>query len=202
MNKSKLSKLTTVALFGAMSFVLMFFSFSVPIISPFAEFDISALPELIGGFILGPTGAIEIIAIKLLLKLAFKGSTSMFTGEIQNFILSIAYVLPAVLYYRRHKTKKGAVIGLITGSLLSVVLSVFTNLYLIFPAFIKLYGLSWDSIIETCGAVNSHIKNIPTFVAFSVIPFNIISRTITSIITMLIYKKISTFIKRNLLTEG
>ena len=66
MKKSKLSKITIAALFGAMSFVLMFFSFSVPILSPVAEFDASALPELIGGFILGPSGAVGIISIKLL----------------------------------------------------------------------------------------------------------------------------------------
>lgn len=193
MRKSKISKLTTVALFGTISFVLMYFSFSVPFISPFAEFDISALPELIGGFILGPLGAIEIISIKLLLKLALKGTSSMLTGEIQNFILSVAYVLPASLYYHRNKTKKGAVISLIIGSLLSVAVSVLTNLYLIFPAYMKLYGMNWESIIGICTKVNPWIKNIPTFVAFSVIPFNIVSRTVTSILTMLIYKKISNF---------
>lgn len=196
MNNSKLRKLTATALFGTLSFVLMFFSFSVPILSPFAEFDASALPELIGGFILGPSGAVEIIGIKLVLKLLFKGTSSMLTGEIQNLILSIAYVLPAVLYYRRNKTKKSAIVGLIIGSLCSVVLSVITNLYLIFPAYIKLYGMSWDSIIEICTAVNPWIKNIPTFVAFSVIPFNIVSRTATSVITLLIYKKISALIKK------
>lgn len=196
MNNSKLRRLTAAALFGAMSFVLMFFSFSVPVLSPFAEFDASALPELIGGFILGPAGAVEIIVVKLLLKLMIKGSSSMLTGEIQNFLLSMAYVLPAVFCYRRHKTKKGAVAGLIIGSLFSVFISVLTNLYLIFPAYIKLYGMSWDSIIEICTAVNPWIRNIPTFVAFSVIPFNIISRTVTSFITVLIYKKISTVIKK------
>ena len=39
----------------------------------------------------------------------------MFTGEVQNLILSLSYALPAILYYRKHRTKKGAVIGLIIG---------------------------------------------------------------------------------------
>ena len=51
MNKSKVKHLTLAALMGAMAFVLMYFSFSVPVISPFAEFDLSAIPELIGGFV-------------------------------------------------------------------------------------------------------------------------------------------------------
>ena len=67
MNK-KISNLTLAALLGAMAFVLMYFSFSIPILSPFAELDFSAVPELIGGFMLGPIGGMEIIGIKILLK--------------------------------------------------------------------------------------------------------------------------------------
>ncbi len=69
---------------------------------------------------------------KILLKPVFQGTSSQFTGELQNLILSIAYVLPAVLYYGRHKTKKGAVTGLVIGSVISVIAAIFTNLYIIF----------------------------------------------------------------------
>lgn len=196
MKRNEIRRITMVALCGAVAFVLMFLSLSVPIISPFAEFDLSALPELIGGFILGPVGAAEIIIVKILLKLLIKGSSSMLTGEIQNLLLSLAYVIPAVLYYRSHKSKKGALIGLLIGSVFSVVISVFTNIYLIFPAYIKLYGMNWEGIIEICGNVNPYITNIPTFIAFSVLPFNLISRAITSVIMMLIYKRLSVPIKK------
>ena len=196
MNRQNLRRLTMAALCGAVAFVLMYISFSIPVLSPFAEFDLSALPELIGGFILGPAGAVEIITIKIGLKLLFKGTTSMFTGEVQNFILSVAYVLPAVLYYRKHKTRGGAVASLALGSALSVVIAAFTNVYMIFPAFIKLYGMNWDSIIQTCHAVNPWIKDIPTMVAFSVIPFNILSRAATSLLALAVYKKISVPMKK------
>ena len=191
MNRTKVRRLTMAALMGAIAFILMYLNFGVPFLSPFAEFDLSALPEMIGGFILGPAGAVEIIAVKILLILVFKGTSSMFTGEVQNFLLSLAYVLPAVLYYRKHRTKKGAAIGLVLGSALSVIVAIFTNLYLIFPAYIYLYGMSWDSIIEICSAANPWITDVPTFAAFSVVPFNVISRAVTSVITMLVYKKIS-----------
>ena len=125
----------------------------------------------------------------------------MFTGEIQNLILSLSYVLPSILYYRKHRTKKGAVMGLAIGSILSIVMAVVTNLYLIFPAYIKLYGMNWDGIIEICTAANPMITNIPTFVAFSVIPFNVISRVVSSIIAVLVYKKISVPLKKMLLEQ-
>ena len=196
MNRTKVRRLTMAALMGAIAFILMYLNFGVPFLSPFAEFDLSALPEMIGGFILGPAGAVEIIAVKILLILVFKGTSSMFTGEVQNFLLSLAYVLPAVLYYRKHRTKKGAAIGLALGSVLSVIVAIFTNLYLIFPAYIYLYGMSWDSIIEICSAANPWITDVPTFAAFSVVPFNVISRAVTSVITMLVYKKICVPLKK------
>ncbi len=198
MKKTTLRHMTVAGLFGAIAFVLMFFSFGIPVISPFAEFDLSALPELIGGYVLGPLGAVYIILIKLLLKLLFQGTNSMFTGEVQNLILSLSYVLPSIFFYRKHRTKKGAVIGLCVGSLISIIMAVITSLYLIFPAYIALYGMNWDGIIEMCAAANPMIKNIPTFVAFSVIPFNVISRLASSAIAMLVYKKISVPLKKML----
>ena len=196
MNNQKLRRLTMAALCGAVSFVLMYFSFSVPVLSPFAEFDFSALPGLIGGFILGPIGAIEIIVVKLGLKLLFKGSSSLLTGELINFVLSLSYILPAAIYYRRHKTKKGAVIGLTLGTLIGVAASIPANVLLTFPLYIKIYGMNWEGIIEICAAVNPWIKSIPTMVAFSIVPFNLISRAVTSLITLLVYKKLSTPMKK------
>lgn len=87
-------------------------------------------------------------------------------------------------------------VGLALGTVISVVVSIFTNVYVIFPLYIKLYGMNWDSIIDMCSAVNPWIKNIPTMVAFSVVPFNLISRVVTSLITLLVYKKISVPMKR------
>ncbi|MBE6990980.1 MAG: ECF transporter S component [Ruminococcaceae bacterium] len=196
MNKSRIRRLTTAAILGVIAFLLLAVNFSIPVISVFAEFDLSALPEIIGGFVLGPIGAIEIIVVKIVLKLLFQGTSSMFTGEVQNLILSMAYVLPAVIYYRKHRTKKGAVTGLIIGTVFTVVLSVFTNIYLIFPAFMYLYGMDWDSIIAMATAVNPYITSLPTFVALSVLPFNIIARTIISILAVLLYKKISVPLKK------
>ena len=202
MEKQKVRRLTMAALFGAVSFVLMYFSLSIPILSPFAEFDLSALPELIGGFILGPVGAIEIILIKIALKLLFKGSSSLLTGEILAFILSLAHVMPALLYYRGHRTKKGAAAALALGTGICVVVSVFANIYITFPMFIALYGMSWDGIIQECSAINPWITNIPTFVAFSVLPFNLLSRSVTSLLTFLLYKRLSGPIKKLIQETG
>ena len=195
MNMTKTNRLTLAAVLGAMAFVLIYFSISIPILSPFAELDFSAIPELIGGFMLGPVGGMEIIGVKLLLKLVFQGSSSMLTGEIQNFLLETAFVLPAAIYYQRHKTRKGAIVGLLIGGSLTIVSAVFTNVFLIFPAYMKLYGMDWNSILQIFTKINPWIKNIPTMIAFSIVPFNLVSRIITSTVTVLVYKKISVLLK-------
>lgn len=196
MKNTKTNQLTLVAFFGALAFILMFFSFSVPILSPFAELDLSAVPELIGGFMMGPAAGVEIITVKILLKLVFKGSSSMFTGEIQNFLLETAFVLPAAIYYKKNKTKKGAITGLAIGAVATIIVSIFTNIYLIFPAYMTLYGMNWNTILAVFSEINPWIKNIPTMIAFSIVPFNIVSRAITSLLTILIYKKISVLLKK------
>ena len=131
-----------------------------------------------------------------MLKLIMEGSSTLLTGELSNFILSLAYALPAVLYYRRHRTKQGAITGLVIGTVIEVIMGVLTNLYLIFPLYINLYDMSWDAIVSMCSAVNPWIKDIPTMMAFSVVPFNLISRGIVSVITILVYKKISVPLKK------
>ncbi len=196
MQKSKVRRMCIAAIMGVIAFVLLSVNFSIPVLSPFAEIDAAALPELIGGFVLGPVGAMQIIGVKLVLKLLLVGTESMYTGEIQNLLLSIAFVLPAVLYYRRHRSKKGAVIGLVIGSICKVIVGVFTNLYLIFPFYISLYGMDWDAIVQMCAAVNPWIQNVPTMIAFSIVPFNIVSTALSSVITMLVYKRISVPIKK------
>lgn len=188
--------MTQAAFFGALAFVLMYFSFSVPILSPFAELDLAAVPELIGGFLLGPLGGLEIITVKILLKLVFQGSTSMLTGELQNFLLESAFVLPAACYYAHCKTKRGARIGLCIGGILSIMAAIFTNIYLIFPAYMKLYGMDWNAILSIYTDLNPWIQNVPTLIACSIVPFNMVSRLITSTITVLIYKKISILFKK------
>ena len=83
-----------------------------------------------------------------------------------------------------------------------MVISVFGNIYLTFPLFIKLYGMNWENIISACSAVNPWIKDIPTMIAFSIVPFNLLSRSITSLLTFLVYKKLSVPIKKLIQEQG
>ena len=195
MKRQSTRRLALAGMMGAVAFVLMFMSFPTPL-NPFAELDFSALPELIGGFILGPIGALEIITVKILLKLVFQGTSTAFTGELCAFILSVCYVLPAVLYYRKHRTKRGALVGILLGAVLAVIASVIVNIYLIYPFYMTAYGMNWDAIIGMCSALIPAIDDIPSLVLLSIVPFNALSRVLTGVITMLVYKRISVPLKK------
>ncbi len=120
----------------------------------------------------------------------------MFTGELQSLMLSIALVLPASLVYQRNNTKQGAVKAMVIGTFMNVIVAVFTNLVIIIPFYISLYGMDMGMIIEMSRAVNPYVDSTLKLVLLGIVPFNLIKNAIVCLITFVIYKKISPIIKR------
>lgn len=189
--KIKTRDLTMIAMLGAICCILLHIDFPLPFMPPFMNFDLAGLVELIGGFAMGPLQAVCIILIKILLKLATEGTSSAFTGELQNFLLSCAYVLPPVILYHRNKSKKTAMIGMGIGSVFCSVVAIFTNLYIIIPFYMTLMGQEMDYFIQMCGEVNPMVQNAFTFVILGVLPFNLIKCGINSIGALVLYKRLS-----------
>lgn len=194
-SRMKVKKIAFIGLMGAVSAVLMLLRFPIPFMPPFLSFDLSGVMEMMGGLMFGPMEALCIIVVKILLQLVMQGSMSLGTGELQNFILSSAYVLPAVLIYHRKKTKKSAIVGMTVSSVIVAVVAVITNLYLIIPFYVKLFGMSMDDIISMCSAVNPAMKDTMSLVIFGLVPFNLIKYGATSVVTFIIYKRLSGVIR-------
>lgn len=184
-----------VGLMGAVSAVLMLMRFPLPFMPPFLDFDLSGVMEIIGGFMFGPVAALCIIIVKIVLQVLMQGSFSLGTGELQSFLLSCAYVLPSTLIYQWHKSRKSAVCGMAAGTVTVSVVAIFTNLYLIIPFYVNLFGMKMEDIIAMCSAVNPAMKDPATMAAFGILPFNLIKYSATSLVTFIIYKKISGVIK-------
>ena len=193
--RMKVKKIAFIGLMGAVSAVLMLFRFPIPFMPPFLSFDLSGLMEMLGGFMFGPMAAACIIVVKILLQLVMQGSFSLGTGELQNLILSCSYVLPALIIYHRNKTKKMAITGMAVSTIFVSVMAVFTNLYLIIPFYVKLFGMSMDDIITMCRTVNPAMKNVTSMAVFGLLPFNLIKYGVTSLVTFIVYKRLSRVIK-------
>ncbi len=113
--KTKVNKLVIMAMLSAVAVVLMYFDFPLVFLAPgFYKLDFSEVPVLIGSFLLGPCAGVIIEAVKVLLHMCLKGTTTAFVGDFANFILGCAYVVPAAVIYHLHKTKKNG--GCITDS--------------------------------------------------------------------------------------
>ena len=143
-SRMKVKKIAFIALMGAVSAVLMLMRFPIPFMPPFLSFDLSGVMEIMGGLMFGPVEALCIIVVKILLQLVMQGTMSLGTGELQNFLLSSAYVLPAVFIYHRKKTRKSAALGMAVSCCVVAVVAVLTNLYLIIP----FYAVSYTHLIN------------------------------------------------------
>ena len=192
---NKIKKISIVALFSALSAILMYFDFPLPIAPTFMKMDLSELPVIIGGFVLGPVECVSIAVFKVLIKFVLKGTSTMFLGELANIIGSITYALPASIIYKSLKTKERAVIGMIIGIILASVACTLCNALFLFPLYIKAFHMSEEVIIKMCSAIVPFIDSMTKVYLFSVLPFNIVKFSIASIITYIFYKNISKHIK-------
>lgn len=188
-------KIAVIGVFSAIAAVLMLFEFPVPFAPPFYKVDFSELPALIGTFAYGPVAGVMIELCKIVLKLFMKGTTTAFVGDLANFSIGCSFLLPASIVYLLKKTKRNAVIGCITGTLvMTVVGTAFNALYLL-PKFAQLYGMPLDAIISMGTAINPAITNVSSFVIMAVAPLNLLKGTTISVITLLVYKKLSPVLK-------
>lgn len=193
--KMKVHRMTLIAMLSAIAFVLMMFDIPVGFLPSFYKIDLSELPILIGAFTLGPVAGVTIEFIKIVLNLLIGGTSTAFVGEIANFLIGCAFIVPASIVYYAKKSKKNAIIGLITGTLVCTITGCFLNAYVLLPAYGKAFHMEIEGLIGMGTAVNSMIKDMFTFVVFAVAPLNLIKCGINSVITMLIYKKISHLLK-------
>ena len=174
---------------GAVSIVLQFFEFTVPFVPAFIKLDLSDLPALLGAFALGPIYGVIICLIKNLFHMAT--SNSALVGELCNFMLGAAFVLPAGYIYKFKKTKKRAIIGAIVGALCMAAFSFPSNLFITYPMYIRLYGMSEEVILSMYQAIAPSMKTLPQCLLVFNVPFTFFKAMISVVITLLIYKPLS-----------
>ena len=192
------SNIAKIGMFAALTTVLYYFpKFPISVLFPsFLELNFSDIPALIGTFSLGPVAGAIIIVIKILLKLPT--TTSACIGELSDLVCGLALVVPAGLIYKYHRTFKGALVGIIVGSVCSVGCSVLSNRFLIIPMYASLYG-GLDSIAAMLTALFPSItaENFYSYyLPLSVVPFNTLRCLIAALVTLLCYKRISRLLNK------
>ena len=187
--------ITQIGMLGAIATVLMLFEIPLPFAPSFYEIDFSEVPVLIGCFSMGPLAGAMIELVKIILNFVINGTMTAGVGEVANFIIGCSLCVPAGIIYKKNKTKKGAMVGLIAGTLFMTVLGCFVNAYILLPTYAAAFQIPIDGLIEMGAAVNGNINSLFTFVMFAIVPFNLLKGVLDSIIVMAVYKKISPILK-------
>lgn len=183
--------LTMTAVLSAISFVLAFFEFPVPLSPSFARMDLSDLPALIGAFAYGPISGILIELVKNALQ--FLTSSTGGIGELANFIMGSSFVVTAGLIYKLHKTKRTALIACLVASIVMGITAAIVNYFILLPVFEAFMPL--DQLIASFGEFIPFIKTKLDVVLFNAFPFNLLKGIGISIVTMLLYKRLTPILK-------
>lgn len=179
--KSSLSttkKLVGSAVFATLAYVVSMLEFPIFPATPFLKLDFSGVFLLLAGFIFGTAYGIATCAVKELLCFITKSSTGG-VGEVANFLVLSAFILIPTLVYHYKKGFLTVVITLLIACFVQVLLSLLANRFITFPMYMG-------------SGAKPFFESVWHFVAL----FNLIKSVAISLLTILIYKKLSAFIKR------
>ena len=193
-------KMAMVGMFSALAMILMLFEFPLPFAPGFYKLDFSELPILVGTFAFGPAAGVLMEFVKILLKLFIKGTSTAFVGDLANFVVGCSFILPASLVYTFRKSKKSAIAGCVTGTLILTLFGTAFNAVYLLPVFAEMFHMSMDNLLAMGAEVNPLMTegSIISFVVVCVAPMNLIKGASVSLVTMLIYKPLSPIIKTGL----
>lgn len=192
MKVNNIRKITVTAMLSAVATVLMYIQLPIGIMPSFIKLDISELPALIAAMALGPWWGVAVCLIKNVFHALV--SSSVYVGELSNFLLGVAFVVPVGCIYAHRKTKKTAIISLLSGSVIMAVVGFFTNYFIIYPLYDK-FMIKMEIIVSMYSAILPSCDTLAECLLIFNVPFTFVKGLICSGIMIVIYKRISYLIK-------
>jgi len=192
MKKMKVKAIVSIGMLSSIAFLLMLLNFPLPLFPNFLLIDFSDIPALIAALIFGPIAGILVELIKNILNYFMTGSaTGVPVGHIANFVAGILFILPTYFLYIKLKTRKGMTIGLVLGTITMGILMSVLNYFVIFPAytlFLHMPAMSAPAL-----------RNL---VVTAILPFNILKGGIMSVIFMLLFVRMQTWINKQTMIKN
>ena len=171
-NSMSTAKLAKLAMMTAVSLVLLFLVRLPWPPAPFLVYDPADVPIYITAFAFGPAEGLIVTLIVCLLQ-AFGFGGDGFYGFIMHFVATGIVAVVIGMMYRNNKTKKTAIKALAVGVIVTVIVMCIMNL-IVTPAYM--------------GAPRSAVlAMLPTVI----IPFNLVKAGANSLLTALLYKRLS-----------
>ena len=162
-------RLTTLAMLAALSYLIMVVG-RIPIVL-FLKYEAKDVIIAMGGFIFGPLAALAISATVSLIEM-FTVSDTGIIGAIMNMVSTCSFVCTAALIYKKNHTLKGAVLGLVIGTIFMTGVMLLWN-YLLTPIYM---GYPREAVAAML---------VPAF-----LPFNLLKGGLNTALTLLLYKPV------------
>ncbi|MGL4760019.1 MAG: ECF transporter S component [Sarcina sp.] len=174
----KLNISIKIAILSAIAFILMMFEFPIIPAFPWLKIDISDMPALMGAFAFGPIAGVIIELLKNIIFILFRGTSTGGVGELANFLIGVSFIVPASIIYQKNKTKTSAIIGMAVGTIFIIIVGILANIYILLP----LFGMKMNS------------SQLMSYIFIGIIPINGLKAILNSVLTLVLYKKLSTTI--------
>ena len=172
-NKWDTRQLVTIAHMSAIGVLLSFVEFPLLPGVTWLKYDASAMPAMVCGFAFGPAAGLAVGVVGAVIHGILMAD---FSGAVMNILVVAGFILPAALVYRRSRTFKSGVVGLVLSAITATVMAILGNL-VITPMWL---GVPLDAVVAM-------ILPILT-------PFNLIKAGINAVLTLIVYKSISNLI--------
>ncbi len=167
-----------VGVLAAVAFALMYLEFHIPGFPTFLQYDAGDLPALVGGFAMGPLAGVSVVFIRSALFLLSGKDEAGWLGTMASLFSSVFFVGVATLIYRWRRSLVGALLGLAGGIAACVAGMALANYFFFIPAYLgRLEPAVLLGLVRMTGL------------------FNLVKGSITSVLTFLIYKRVSYFLR-------
>ncbi len=185
--------ITRVGVLGAIAAVLAYVP-GLPIIPPIYKLDFSNVPALLGGFSMGPLPGLCILLIKDAVSLI--NTSSMGVGELADIMTGAAMLIPAAVIYKRSRTLKGALTGLLAGIVSMVVIGAAANYFIMIPFYVNVMNMPLEIIIALIAQIVPPVDSLPKLILPATTPFNLLKGVALASVTCVLYKRLSPLLKK------
>jgi len=170
MNQMSAAYMIRISIFSALAFVVMFIEFPIAALFPvFLQIDLSDVVVFVGGVTMGPLAVVLIELVKNLLHLMLRGGTGG-VGELANFMVGVALILPAVIIFNKYKSFVSLLIGMFLGIISMVIVASVGNYFIFLP----LWGVPTEDLIADIIALYA--------------PFNMVKGGIVAVVAVVLHQ--------------
>lgn len=182
--------MTIISLLAAVSFVLSFIEFSVPLSPSFARMELSDFSALVGAMTMGPLAGVLVELVKNLLGLLSTSTGGV--GELANFLMGGAMVyLASMIYYKNHRP---AWLVCLTGAIGMAIMAAVINYFILLPLFETFMPL--DALIASIAEFIPFIHTKLDVVLWNAILFNLLKGLGSVLVALVVYPKLTPVIRR------